>query len=275
MTRRFDRYSFDPATQTLETVASNGLHAAPRVTLSRYGRTVSTDFEYDPLGNRTLLATSRDGGATWVGTSSEYGADGLESRRVRSDGSSVSFARDGAEFTCGAAVCSLAYSHDRLGRVTARDGGAFGYNPRSEVVSASVGTNLFAYAYDSAGNALFASRNADFTAFDGFSLWWDAPGRLRTVTGGDGGTRYCEYDWAGRLPVPLLDQVLRRRDRLLLLRPPLLLARPPPLALRRPRRGKRRPEPLRLLRERPRERRGLSGNVEGHIGIIRETQKSL
>ena len=127
----------------------------------------------------------------------------------------------------GTAVSAYAYAHDRLGRILSRNGDAFGYSRRSEVVSASVASNAYSYDYDSAGNVTLASRNAEtnlytanarnqcvavagaspslpsydadgnLSAFDGFSLWWDAAGRLLSAVSGEGETQY-EYDWLGR-----------------------------------------------------------------------------
>ena len=51
-------------------------------------------------------------------------------------------------------------THDHLGRVVSRNGDAFGYDTRSQVVSASVSTNGYGYSYDSVGNSIHASRNA-------------------------------------------------------------------------------------------------------------------
>ncbi len=53
----------------------------------------------------------------------------------------------------------LIYGHDAIGRVISRNGDAFGYNPRSEVTGASISTNVYGYAYDGIGNALWASLN--------------------------------------------------------------------------------------------------------------------
>ena len=49
---------------------------------------------------------------------------------------------------------------NRLGRVVSRNGDAFGYNPRSEVVAASIATNAYSYSYDSIGNSLHSAWNA-------------------------------------------------------------------------------------------------------------------
>ena len=57
-------------------------------------------------------------------------------------------------------ISVTAYAHDRLGRVVSRNGDAFGYDARSQVVSATVSTNAYGYSYDSIGNSVHASRNA-------------------------------------------------------------------------------------------------------------------
>ena len=52
----------------------------------------------------------------------------------------------------GTVVDSLSYTYDALSRPTSRNSDVFAYNDRSEVISAQIGTNLFAHAYDSIGN---------------------------------------------------------------------------------------------------------------------------
>jgi RHS repeat-associated protein len=69
-----------------------------------------------------------------------------------------------------AAVSSYRYAHDLLDRATSRvDGGtvtnAFAYNPRSEVSSATIATNVCVYAYDPIGNRLAATNNALVTLY--------------------------------------------------------------------------------------------------------------
>ena len=52
----------------------------------------------------------------------------------------------------GTVVDSPPYTYDALSRPTSRNSDVFAYNDRSEVISAQIGTNLFAHAYDSIGN---------------------------------------------------------------------------------------------------------------------------
>lgn len=52
----------------------------------------------------------------------------------------------------GGVSAAIAYSHDALGRPTARNSDSFGYNATGEVSSASVGGISAAYTYDDAGN---------------------------------------------------------------------------------------------------------------------------
>ena len=65
---------------------------------------------------------------------------------------------------------SYAYTNDALGRRTARvDAGvttnAFGYNLRSEVISAMMGSDQFGYGYDPIGNRLTATNNTAVTTY--------------------------------------------------------------------------------------------------------------
>ena len=52
------------------------------------------------------------------------------------------------------------YAYDALGRPISRNADAFGYNSRNEVVSASIGANLYAHSYDGIGNHTLFAANA-------------------------------------------------------------------------------------------------------------------
>ncbi len=69
----------------------------------------------------------------------------------------------------GSVVDSHAYTYDDLSRPTGRTSGgiasSFAYNDRSEVVSAQIGTNLFAHAYDYIGNQTLYAANAETNAY--------------------------------------------------------------------------------------------------------------
>ena len=65
----------------------------------------------------------------------------------------------------GAPVESLAYAYDALSRPTTRGDDAFTYNERSEVVSAQIGANSFAHAYDDIGNQTNFVANAATNAY--------------------------------------------------------------------------------------------------------------
>ncbi len=59
------------------------------------------------------------------------------------------------------------YTYDALGRPTDRNADTFGYNQRSEVASAAIGTNSSTYAYDEIGNQrnnIIDSVKTDYTA---------------------------------------------------------------------------------------------------------------
>jgi RHS repeat-associated protein len=55
---------------------------------------------------------------------------------------------------------ALSFGHDLLGRITNRNADTFGYNARSEVTSADIGSTASRYAYDSIGNNCWISVNA-------------------------------------------------------------------------------------------------------------------
>jgi len=74
----------------------------------------------------------------------------------------------------GTLISAFDYTNDALGRRTARMDAqpthdpvqnVFGYNARSEVNSALMGTNTYGYAYDPIGNRLVATNNAVATAY--------------------------------------------------------------------------------------------------------------
>jgi len=69
----------------------------------------------------------------------------------------------------GSVVDSHEYTYDDLARPTARTSGevasSFAYNDRSEVVSAQIGTNLFAHAYDYIGNQTLYAANSETNVY--------------------------------------------------------------------------------------------------------------
>jgi RHS repeat-associated protein len=82
----------------------------------------------------------------------------------------------------GATVSAFDYLNDALGRRTARlDTGRagppdppvtnrFGYNPRSELTSAAMGTNAYGYAYDPIGNRTAATNNVEALTYSANAL---------------------------------------------------------------------------------------------------------
>lgn len=58
---------------------------------------------------------------------------------------------------------TLAY--DLLNRLTRRNTDTFGYNPRSELTSATIATTPYTYTYDAIGNALHTTRDTAATAY--------------------------------------------------------------------------------------------------------------
>jgi len=57
-------------------------------------------------------------------------------------------------------ISAYDYANDAAGRRVSRNDDAFGYNARSEVISAAIGTNGYAYAYDPIGNRVWSAMNA-------------------------------------------------------------------------------------------------------------------
>jgi len=56
-------------------------------------------------------------------------------------------------------ISAYDYVNDAAGRRVSRNADAFGYNARSEVISAAIGTNGYAYAYDPIGNRVWSAVN--------------------------------------------------------------------------------------------------------------------
>ena len=65
----------------------------------------------------------------------------------------------------GVALNSLAYDHDLLNRVVARNADTFGYNARSEVTAAFILSNAYSYAYDHIGNHTTSSVESVATTY--------------------------------------------------------------------------------------------------------------
>ncbi|MBA4387216.1 MAG: hypothetical protein C0404_04490 [Verrucomicrobia bacterium] len=133
-------------------------------------------------------------------------------------------------------ISQFDYVNDQLGRRTQRiDAGsavatnAFGYNTRSELSSASMGTNQFGYVYDPIGNRTSATNNGAATDYqanllnqytnittgavqakptfdlDGnmtsngvFTFAWDAENRLISVSSNGNTVLTCNYDYMSR-----------------------------------------------------------------------------
>jgi RHS repeat-associated protein len=91
----------------------------------------------------------------------------------------------------GTPVTPLSYSHDALERITSRNSDTFGYNSRSEVISADIQSTASRYAFDGIGNNLWTSFNSatntytanalnQYTAIDAMPLAYDNDGNLLT-----------------------------------------------------------------------------------------------
>ncbi|MGN0855285.1 MAG: RHS repeat-associated core domain-containing protein [Kiritimatiellia bacterium] len=117
-----------------------------------------TTLGYDAATGR-LAAMDADGDFVWQHLA---GSD-LKSRLTYPNGIMTDYTyeptRDlltGVRNSRGETVCSeYLYANDALGRRTAKNAEQYGYNDRSELVSAATnGTNDYAYAYDAIGNRL-------------------------------------------------------------------------------------------------------------------------
>ena len=131
------RYSYDTAGR-FNSVSSSVL-------------SVSSVVKYSYLSNADLIAGWSNNAGLSVSRAYESHRDLLATVFNRWNGSLVS---------------SFAYTNDALGRRTRRiDSGSrtndFGYNIRSELASAAMGTNQYGYTYDPIGNREWARMNAN------------------------------------------------------------------------------------------------------------------
>ena len=60
-------------------------------------------------------------------------------------------------------ISAYDYANDAAGRRVSRNADSFGYNARSEVISAVIGTNDYGYAYDAIGNRIATTENTKTT----------------------------------------------------------------------------------------------------------------
>jgi len=139
----------------------------------------------------------------------------------------------------GTTLSTFAYANDALGRRTQRIDdvavtNTFGYNPRSELVSAAMDTNSFTYGYDAIGNRTAVTNNAEVLTYlsnalnqytniangvtntpiydaDGnlltrgdWGLDWDGENRLVAMTNGTSTLAFA-YDYMGRRVTKVTD----------------------------------------------------------------------
>ncbi len=67
-------------------------------------------------------------------------------------------------------ISAYDYANDSAGRRVSRNADSFGYNARSEVIGAVIGTNSYGYAHDAIGNRVFSAVNAVTNTYTANSL---------------------------------------------------------------------------------------------------------
>jgi hypothetical protein len=67
-------------------------------------------------------------------------------------------------------ISAYDYANDAAGRRVSRNDDTFTFNDRSEVISAAIGTNNHAYAYDPIGNRVWSAMNAATNTYTANSL---------------------------------------------------------------------------------------------------------
>ena len=97
------------------------------------------------------------------------------------------------------ALPSFVYAYDLLGRPVTRNGDSFGYNDRSEVVSAQFGTNGVAdlYAYDSIGNRISSRERGVESSYEANEL--NEYASISTLQPFNFSTNILAYDINGNL----------------------------------------------------------------------------
>ena len=230
--------TYDPLGRPEAVVDSRGFRtryaydAAGDLVRIEAGRGEVTEIAYDALGHPVRLVSPRAGTYAFA-----YDAAGRETRRehptgeVTTRGYDASGALASIEHRAsdgGPLLWSFAYGYDPAGnRIREVEGRAdgrqvevrYGYNPRSELVSASVvtpggealrGFREIRYAYDAAGDMVAREvdgRREVFTydalgrmaTVDGVALDWDADGNLLREPVGPGVARTYAYDSRGSL----------------------------------------------------------------------------
>ena len=186
-----------------------------------YGRLVSGDgsaYAYDSAGR--LASVSNAVAITEYG----YSSDGLDAgysialpngavftRRVARDGYRRSLVTNVVSSAAGAAVETLAYAYDALGRPVGRNGDTFGYNDRGEVTNATIAGENAVYGYDEIGNSTDWAANG-LNQYAQFA--YDPDGNLLSD-----GVRTFAYDAANRLRavstngVPLVENFYDAKSR--------------------------------------------------------------
>ncbi|OGV41195.1 MAG: hypothetical protein A2X46_07540 [Lentisphaerae bacterium GWF2_57_35] len=204
----------------------------------------SVSYSYDPVGRFTAISSSVDS----VESVFEYSymdRSDLLSGYEAADGLSVAYEYEPhrnvrtqvANEYNQSLISRCDYNYDAIGRRTLRIDGAattpsrtnlFGYNLRSELVDAALGSNYFGYAYDPIGNRISAAFNTNMisyvaselnqytqisnlqsqivpiydvdgnmTSYNGWTFSWDAENRL--VTASNQGTVVKNaYDYMSR-----------------------------------------------------------------------------
>jgi RHS repeat-associated protein len=95
----------------------------------------------------------------------------------------------------GSPVSVFAYANDAAGRRVSRNADSFGYNARSEVTGAVIGTNNYGYAYDAIGNRVWSAVNTLTNTYTANALnQYTAAGSVSPVYDADGNMR-----WDGRM----------------------------------------------------------------------------
>ena len=145
---------------------------ADRLTgLSLYGRGYEQCLAYSTNGllstisnSDAVVAYDYSGDLKDMGYAIVFSDGGMFTRMLRRD----PFRRDlvlSITNTCGLSSHGIDYSYDAVSRPVSRNGDTFAYNGCSEVANAIIGGNLETHEYDSIGNSLLATFNAETNTY--------------------------------------------------------------------------------------------------------------
>jgi len=133
------------------------------------GDTYSTAYGYDDFGRFCSVSSSVCSVCSLVNYSRLLGTDLVASmtnsagfwwqRTYEQNRNLISAVSNHVNHVNPVLISAYDYANDSAGRRVSRNADSFGYNARSEVIGAVIGTNNYGYAYDAIGNRVWSAVN--------------------------------------------------------------------------------------------------------------------